>query len=67
MISLLIYLLVLCLVFGVVYYIITLIPLPAPFRQIALIVLALIFLLVLLSWLLPFIGEPSLWGRPTLR
>jgi hypothetical protein len=66
-ISLLIYLMILCLVFGVVYYIITLIPLPAPFRQIALLVLALIFLLVLLSWLLPFVGEPPLWGRPVLR
>jgi hypothetical protein len=66
-ISLLIYLLIICLVFGIVYYIITLIPLPPPFRQIALVVMALIFLLVLLSWLLPFVGEPPLWGRPVLR
>jgi hypothetical protein len=59
-ISLLITILVLCLVFGVVYYIITLIPLPAPFAQIALIVLALIFLLVLLNEV-GFLG-----GRPLL-
>jgi hypothetical protein len=37
------------LIFGVVWWIITLIPLPAPFAQIAQVVVALIFLLVLLS------------------
>jgi len=67
MISLLIDLLVLCLVFGVAYWIIGLLPLPAPFRQIALVVMALIFLLVLLNWLLPFAGGSSLWGRPMVR
>ena len=60
MIGLLINLLILCLVFGVVYWIITLIPLPAPFARIAQIVLALIFLLVILNM---FFGGGYLVGE----
>ena len=45
MISLLIAVLILCLIFGVVWWIITLIPLPPPFRQIAQVVAAIIFLM----------------------
>lgn len=52
MIELLISLLVLVLIFGVAWWIITLIPLPPPFHQVAQVVLALIFLLVLLGILL---------------
>jgi len=63
-IGFLISLLVLCLIFGVIYYIITLLPLPAPFGQIALIILALVFLLVLLNEV-GFIGlgGPHLYVR----
>lgn len=42
-------LLVLVIVVGLVYYIITLIPLPAPFKTIALVVLALIAILWLIG------------------
>jgi len=52
MITLLIWLLVLVLVFGVVIYVVQLLPLPAPFGQIALAVVALIFVLLIISMLL---------------
>lgn len=63
MISLLIWLLVLCLVFGVIVWVIQMIPLPSPFAQIAMAIVALIFILVLVSMLL---GEIPLRG-PVLR
>ena len=56
MIELLIYLLVLVIVCAVIYYILTLIPLPAPWRQIVLAIFALIVLLIVLSMLLPQLG-----------
>ena len=52
MISLLIWLLVLVLVMGVAVWIIQLMPLPAPFGNIALAVIGLIFILVIISVLL---------------
>lgn len=52
MITLLIWVLILCLVFGVIVWAIQLIPLPTPFGQIALAVVALIFILVLVGMLL---------------
>jgi uncharacterized membrane protein (GlpM family) len=52
MISILIYILILCLVFGVVYYVITLLPLPPPFALIAQVILALVLVLCLLDLLL---------------
>ena len=62
MISLLIYVLILCLVFGVIYYVITLLPLPPPFGLIVQVILALILVLVLLDLLL---GEEVHWlGSP---
>lgn len=42
----------LCLVFGVVFYVIQLLPLPPPFHQIALAIVALIFVLIIISMLL---------------
>ena len=62
-ISILISLLILCLVAGVIYYIITLIPLPEPFKRILTIIFLLIVLLVALSYLLPLagVGHPLLW------
>lgn len=53
MVEVLITLLIVLIVFGCVYYIITLLPLPHPFGLIAQLVLALILLLVLLAYLLP--------------
>ena len=58
--SLLISLLVMLLIFGVVYYIIGMIPLPAPFGRIAYIVLAVIFLIVLLQ-MLGVVGGGAGW------
>lgn len=49
MIDLLIYILVMLIVFGLIYWVITLLPLPYPFGLIAQIVVAVILLLVLLS------------------
>ena len=62
MIDLLIYLLVLVLFLGVVVWVINLIALPEPYGRIAIAIVALIFLLLLLSMLL---GAVPL--RPLLR
>ena len=56
MISILVSLLVLCLIFGVVWWILTLIPLPAPFGRVAQVVLAVLFLIILIYMLLPLAG-----------
>jgi len=53
-ISLLISILVIVIVFGIIWLILTRIPLPDPFGWIAQLVLLVIFLLVLLAYLLPF-------------
>lgn len=63
MISILVTLLVLCLIFGLAFWIIGLIPLPAPFAQVAKVVLAVIFLIVIIYMLLPLAGM----GHPLLR
>lgn len=55
--GLLINLLIALLICGVVYWIITLIPLPPPFQRIALVILLLIFLL----WLLNMLGVMPAW------
>jgi hypothetical protein len=52
MIALLVWILVLVLVFGVILYVIRLLPLPPPFGNIALAVVALIFILIIISMLL---------------
>lgn len=53
MISVLITLLIVCVVAGMVFWIITLLPLPAPWIRICQAIVALILLIWLLSWLLP--------------
>jgi hypothetical protein len=57
MASLLVTLLVALVVAAIVYWIVTLIPLPQPFKNIILAVLGLIFLLWLLSYFGVFNGE----------
>ena len=52
MISLLIWLLVLCLVMGVIIWVVQQLPLPAPFGTIAIAIVALIFILILVGMLL---------------
>jgi hypothetical protein len=59
-ISILITLLVLCLIFGLVWWIITLIPLPAPFGRVAQVIVAVIFLIIVIYMLLPLAGHPLL-------
>ena len=63
MISVLFSLLIMCIIFGVVYWIITLIPLPPPFKQVALVICAVIFLIRLIYMLLPMAS----FGHPILR
>ena len=60
MISLLLTILILCLVFGLLYWIVNLLPLPAPFGQVARVVVAILFLVIVLYELLPLIGHPLL-------
>lgn len=55
MLSILITLLVLCLIFGLAYWIISIIPLPAPFGNVARVVLAVIFLIIVIYMLVPLI------------
>lgn len=64
MISLLIWVLALLLVFGVIAYVIQLLPLPPPFATIAMAILALVFVLILIGMLLPL--PPPVW-HPSLR
>lgn len=52
MINTLIYLLILCITFGLIYYIVTLLPLPQPFKNVAIIIVVLIMVLILLGVLL---------------
>ena len=61
MIALLINVLILLIIFGVIWYIVTLIPLPEPFLKVAQIVLLVIFLLVLLGI---FVGGVPLLKLP---
>lgn len=61
MIDFLIWIVILCIVFGLVYYIVTLLPLPQPFKNIATVAVLVIFLLVILYALLGG-GTPS-WPR----
>lgn len=52
MIDLLITIIIFCIVAGLAYWIVTLLPIPDPFKTIAIVAVLLIFLLVLLSMFL---------------
>lgn len=54
--ELLIFVCVLAVVFGVVVWILSVLPLPDPYGRIVQVVVALIFLLVLLQRVLPYAG-----------
>jgi hypothetical protein len=62
MITLLIYVLVLVLLFGVLAYAVRLLPLEPPWNQVALVVLAVVFVLAILNLFVPMIP-----GMPVLR
>jgi VIT1/CCC1 family predicted Fe2+/Mn2+ transporter len=57
MISVLVSLLIAVLVLGIIYWIITLMPLPEPFHRWAQVIVALIFLIWLVYLLLPLAGR----------
>jgi hypothetical protein len=59
MIEFLIYVIILCIVFGLVYYVVTLLPLPDPFKKVAVIAVLLVFVLILLGALLGGIPLPK--------
>ena len=59
MIDFLVSLIILCIVFGLIYYIVTLLPLPDPFKTIAVIAVLLIFILILLGALIGGIDLPK--------
>lgn len=64
MLSLLVWLLIMALVFALIYWVLTLLPLPPNIRQIIIAILAVIFIIILLSALLggvPFPGARN-WG-----
>jgi hypothetical protein len=67
MISLLVSLLIFVLVAGVIWYCISLIPLPAPFGTIVSLVFMLICVLVLISFLWPLVGGGFNLGYHSLR
>jgi hypothetical protein len=48
----LVYILILCLIFGVIYYVLQMLPLPPPFALIVQVILALVMVLFLLDILL---------------
>ena len=60
MISLLVTILVSCIIFGLIWWILSLVPLPAPFGQIARVVVAVIFAIWLIYLLLGFTGGGGL-------
>jgi hypothetical protein len=62
MLSILITILVACIIFGLIWWILSIIPLPPPFGQVARVVLAVIFCIWLIYLLLPMaggLGHPS--------
>jgi hypothetical protein len=62
MIEFLVYLLVLCLVFGLIYYALGLLPVPPPFKNIVMVILILIFILLLLGAMFGTVPLPR-WPR----
>ena len=65
MLSLLITILVMCIIFSLIWWIFTLIPLPAPFGQVVRVVIAVIFVVWLLYLLVPLAGGG--FGHPLVR
>jgi hypothetical protein len=64
MISLLVTVLVMCIIFGLLWWIVSVIPLPPPFAQVARVVVVVIFCLWLIYLLLPMAGG---FGHPITR
>jgi len=67
MLSLLITILVMCIIFGLIWWILSIIPLPAPFGQIARVVVVVIFCIYLIYLLLSLTGTGGGFGHPFVR
>ena len=68
MLGLLVSVLVMCIVFGLIFWILSQIPIPAPFAQIARVVCVVIFCIWLLYLLVPLAGSFSGgFGHPFVR
>jgi hypothetical protein len=63
MISVLIYLIVLCILCALAWWIITQLPLPDPIKRIATVVIVVVFVIAIIWLLLPLAGSgPPRWG-----
>ena len=62
MLSVLVTILIMCLIFGLIWWVITLIPLPPPFAQVARVVIAVIFCIWIIYLLLPLAGMGAGFG-----
>lgn len=60
MISLLITLIIVVIVVGVLFWILSMLPIPQPWLNVAKVLIALVLLIWLLSYLVPFAGHPIL-------
>jgi len=58
MIGLLVMLIVFCIVAGLIYYLLQLLPLPPPFKNVIMIAFILICILLLLGWLFGGVDLP---------
>jgi len=67
MLSILITILVMCIIFSLLWWIFSQIPLPPPFAQIARVVIVVIFVVWLLYLLLPMAGGFGGYNHPVLR
>ena len=67
MLGLLVTILVMCIIFSLIWWIFTMIPLPAPFAQIARVVIVVIFVVWLLYLLVPLAGGGIGFGHPIIR
>jgi hypothetical protein len=60
MINLLVYVLVLCIVFGLIFWLLQMLPLPAPWGQVVQVVAGIICILILLGLVFGGISVPRL-------
>lgn len=61
MISVLIYLLIICILCALAWWIVTQLPLPAPIQKIATVVIVVIFVIAIIWLLLPLAGTGPAW------
>lgn len=64
MIPFLIYLVIVCIVLGLLWWILNMIPLPPPVKQIATVVFVVICAIILIYMLMGLVGTAPHWGFP---